>query len=158
MEDISLHLLDVAENALLAGAGRIEIRIYEDRREDILKIEIEDDGRGMDEQAVSRALDPFYTTKPEKRVGLGLALFAQAARETEGSIKIDTEPGGGTTVRAAFRLSHPDIKPMGDLLATMATLACAHPHVQFVLDHRRDSGVVYRWDSESSARGKNNGL
>ncbi len=157
MEDISLHLLDVAENALLAGAGRIEMRIHEDRGKDTLRIEIEDDGRGMDEQAVSQALDPFYTTKPGKRVGLGLALFAQAAREAEGSINIDTGSGEGTTVRAVFRLSHPDIKPMGDLLATMATLACAHPHVRFVLDYRRDGGIVCRWDSKSPAEGKNSG-
>ena len=130
MEDISLHLLDVAENALAAGADRVEIRIFEERKEDVMKIEIKDNGCGMDEKTLERALDPFYTTKPGKRVGLGLPLLAQAAREAGGNMEIQTAPGKGTMVNATFRLSHPDLKPLGDTLETMATLACAHPKIQ----------------------------
>lgn len=149
MEDFSLHLLDVAENALAAGAGRIEISIFERSKEDLMTIEIKDNGCGMDEQTVSRALDPFYTTKPEKRVGLGLPMLAQAAREAGGDMQIQTAPGKGTTVQASFKLSHPDLKPLGDIMATMATLGCAHPQVHFVFEHRQDGAVVCRWDSKS---------
>lgn len=147
MEDISLHLLDVAENALAAGADRIEIRIFEERKEDVMRVEIKDNGCGMDEQMVKRALDPFYTTKVGKRVGLGLALFAQASREAGGDIEIQTVPGKGTIVRATFQLSHPDLKPLGDMLETMVTLACARPQVRFVFEHRQDGVVVCKWNN-----------
>ena len=74
MEDLSLHVLDIAQNALAAGADRVEVRIIEEPKEGILRIEIEDNGSGMDEQTAIRALDAFYTTKTPKRVGLGLPL------------------------------------------------------------------------------------
>ncbi len=150
MEDFSLHVLDVAQNALAAGASRIEIRIYEEHKENIMGIEIKDNGCGMDERAVKMALDPFYTTKPNKRVGLGLPLLAQAAREAEGNIEIKTSPGNGTAVRATFQLSHPDLKPLGDMLETMATLTCAHPQVEFVFEHRKDNAIVCRWNNSKS--------
>ncbi len=143
-------MLDVAENALAAGAERIEVRILEEPTEDTLRIEIEDDGRGMEEQMLSQALDPFHTTKPGKRVGLGLPLFAQAAREGGGTIDILSEPGKGTTVRATFRMSHPDLKPIGDMLQTLAVLACAHLQVQFVFEHRRGGAVITQWKSGSA--------
>jgi K+-sensing histidine kinase KdpD len=147
MEDISLHLLDVAENALAADADCIEIRIFEEPKKDIMRIEIKDNGCGMDEQAVNRALDPFYTTKPRKRVGLGLPLLAQAAREAGGDIEIRTSPGKGTMVRTTFQLSHPDLKPLGDVLETMATLACAHSQVQLVFEHWQDGTIVCQWNN-----------
>ena len=147
MEDLSLHVLDVAENALAAGATRIEIRVLEDHRENMLRIEIQDNGRGMDEQAARLALDPFFTTKPAKRVGLGLPLLAQAAREADGHLEIESAPGNGTLVRASFRLDHPDLRPMGDMLQTMAALAGAHPRVQFVFCHRRNGAVLSQWSS-----------
>ena len=150
MEDFSLHVLDVAQNALAAGASRIEIRIFEEHKENIMGIEIKDNGCGMDERAVKMALDPFYTTKPNKRVGLGLPLLAQAAREAEGNIEIKTALGKGTAVRATFQLSHPDLKPLGDMLETMATLTCAHPQVEFVFEHRKDNTIVCRWNNSKS--------
>ena len=150
MEDFSLHLLDVAENALAAGAGRIEINIFEQSKEDLMTIKIKDNGCGMDEQTARRALDPLFTTKPGRRVGLGLPMLAQAAREAGGNIQIQTAPGKGTTVQASFRSRHPDLKPLGDMMATMATLSFAHPQVHFVFEHRRDGAVVCRWDSKSA--------
>jgi K+-sensing histidine kinase KdpD len=147
MEDISLHILDVAENALAAGADHIEIRIFEESKEGLLKIEIKDNGSGMDEQMVNQVLDPFYTTKDGKRVGLGLPLLAQAAKEAGGDIEINSTPNEGTLIRARFQLGHPDLKPLGEMFETMATLAYAHPQVQFIFEHKRDGVVVYRWNS-----------
>ncbi len=147
MEDFSLHLLDVAENGLAAGADHIEIRIVEETEKDLMTIEIKDNGSGMDQQALKGALDPFYTTKPNKRVGLGLPLLAQAAREAAGGIDIQTAPGQGTLIRATFQMSHPDIKPLGDVFETLATLAYGHPNVQFSFEHQRDGTSVCCWDS-----------
>lgn len=144
-----MHLLDVAENALLAGASRIEIRIFEQRNEDVMRIEIKDNGCGMDDKTASRVLDPFYTSKPDKRVGLGLPLFAQAAREAGGNIEIQTAIGEGTVISATFELSHPDLKPLGNIHETMLTLAGGHPDVEIVFEHWQDGNVVCRWDNSS---------
>ncbi len=152
MEDISLHILDVAENALNAGASRIEIRIVEGSKEDLMKIEIKDNGCGMDEQMVSQVLDPFYTTKAGKRVGLGLPLLAQAAKEAGGNMKIQSHPNKGTMICATFQLSHPDLKPLGDMFETLATLTCAHPGVEFIFEHQRDGAVVSQWTNDKSLK------
>ncbi len=152
MEDISLHILDVAENALAAGADRIEIRIFEESEKGLMKIEIKDNGSGMDKQMVSHALDPFYTTKAGKRVGLGLPLLAQAAREAGGDMEIQSRPGEGTMIRAKFQLGHPDLKPLGEMFETMAALACAHPHIQFVFEHQRDGDVIYQWNNDTHTK------
>ncbi len=150
MEDFSLHLLDIAENALTAGASRIEIRIFEQTKENAMRIEIKDNGCGMDEQTAKQVLDPFYTTKSDKRVGLGLPLLAQAAREAGGDIEIQTAPGKGAVVRATFQLNHPDLKPLGDVLETMVTLACTHPQVQFIFEHWQDDAIICRWNNTES--------
>jgi hypothetical protein len=104
----------------------------------------------MDERTARQVLDPFYTTKPDKRVGLGLPLLAQAAREAGGDIEIQTAPGKGTMVLATFQLNHPDLKPMGDVMETMGTLACTHPKVQFIFEHRQDDEIICRWSNTES--------
>ena len=146
MEDLSLHILDVAENSIMASAGRIEIRIDEDQTKDLLTLDISDDGRGMDEETLKNALDPFFTTRKTRRVGLGLSLLAQAARQSGGTMDVISQPQKGTSVRATFRLSHPDCKPMGDIAQTMQTLVVAHPEIDFVLE-LKTNGSIYRFDS-----------
>ena len=146
MEDLSLHILDIAENSIMASAGKIEIKIDEDDAKDLLTLEISDDGRGMDEQTLKKALDPFFTTRTTRRVGLGLALLAQAARESGGKMDVSSRPNEGTRVRATFRLSHPDCKPMGDLAETVRTLVIAHPEINFVFE-QKTNGSIHRFDS-----------
>lgn len=143
MEDLSLHILDIAENAIRASARKIEIGVCEDEKKDLLTIEVKDDGRGMDEETMKRALDPFFTTRTAGRVGLGLPLLAQSARQSGGDIELASQLGGGTTVRARFRYSHPDRKPLGDMQETMVTLVAGNPEIQFIYEHR-DGDSVYR--------------
>ncbi|MCS6803780.1 MAG: ATP-binding protein [Blastocatellia bacterium] len=131
MEDLSLHILDIVENALRAGARNVIVRLSQSKREDRLILEIIDDGEGMDEETVSRSLDPFFTTKEGKRIGLGLPLLAQAAEEAEGKVYIKSAPGKGTTVTAIFRLSHIDRKPLGNIEETVRCLRRTHPEVRF---------------------------
>jgi signal transduction histidine kinase len=146
MEDLSLHILDVAENSISSSARRIEIRIHEDPDKDVLTIEIKDDGNGMDEQTLQKVLDPFFTTRTTRRVGLGLPLLAQATRETDGTIELDSKPGRGTTVKATFRYNHPDRKPIGDIHETIRTLVMGHPEIDFLYEHSRN-GSLYRFDT-----------
>ncbi len=136
MEDLSLHILDVVDNSLRSEAKLVEISIDEDAERDLLTVEVKDNGRGMGAQECARAADPYFTTKPGRRFGLGLALLAQAAREAEGDFRVSSAPGRGTTVRATFRLSHPDRRPLGDIAATLQTLVVGHPEVDFVFNHR----------------------
>ncbi len=156
MEDLSLHILDVAENALNAGANRIEIRIVEESEKDLMKIEINDNGCGMDEQMVSQVLDPFYTTKAGKRVGLGLPLLAQAAKEAGGNMEIQSCPEKGTKICATFQLSNPDLKPIGDMFETLATLTCGHPGVEFIFEHWQNEAIFCQWNNSISANRRGN--
>lgn len=151
MEDLSLHILDIAENSIAAAAKRIEIRINEDKDKDLLTIEIIDDGKGMNEHTLQKALDPFFTTRTTRKVGLGLSLLAQAARESGGKVELSSKPHRGTTVKATFRLSHPDCKPMGNINETMCTLVAAHPEINFIYEHRKDNST-YRFDTRETGK------
>jgi signal transduction histidine kinase len=131
MEDISLHILDVVENALRAGAKNVVVRLAQSRRADRLVLEVTDDGEGMNDQTRRRTLDPFFTTKQGKRVGLGLPLLAQAAEESGGTLQVQSAPGKGTKVTATFGLSHVDRRPLGDIEQTMHCLEATHPEVSF---------------------------
>lgn len=147
MEDLSLHILDIAENSLAAGASRIEIMIREDASEDQLLLEIRDNGKGMDEELLRMVHDPFFTTKTVRKVGLGIPLLKQAAEECDGGFTIYSEKGKGTTITARFRLSHIDLKPMGDLGATIMAIIASNPNVNLVLEYNKDKRI-FRFDSE----------
>lgn len=162
MLELSLHLLDIVYNAVEAGAGRVEVTIEEETAADRLAIEVRDDGRGMTPEVAARVLDPFVTTRTTRHVGLGLPLFAAAAERCEGGLRIESEPGRGTTVWAEFRWSHWDRAPLGDvpgaLLAMMlagggatgsageSREAKAGKRIDLVYVHRLD-GREFRFDT-----------
>jgi 3',5'-nucleoside bisphosphate phosphatase len=135
MEDLALHILDIAQNSVEAGATSIEIDLLEDPERDRLLIEVRDDGPGMDGERVARAADPFFTSRTTRRVGMGLSLLAEAARAAEGDFKIDSAPGAGTRVRATFRHSHIDRAPLGDVETTMMVLMAGQPQVDVRFRH-----------------------
>ncbi|MBN2038946.1 MAG: ATP-binding protein [Spirochaetes bacterium] len=132
MEDLSLHILDVAENATTAGATLIEINITEDRKNDILSLSIKDNGHGMDREMTGKIRDPFVTTRSTRRVGLGISLLEQSAIEAEGNLMIESEPGRGTEITATFRNTHIDRKPLGDIASTIITLIVGNPEIDIV--------------------------
>jgi hypothetical protein len=138
VQDLSLHILDIVENSLAAGARKVEIRIEEDLPADRMTVEIMDDGCGMDEGMAQKALDPFFTTKTVRRVGLGLPLLAEACRMTGGELCLQSSPGKGTIVRATFQCSHIDRKPLGPMADTLVTLIIGHPEVDLIYEHRKD--------------------
>lgn len=137
MQDISLHILDIVENAITARATKINVRITEDRNKDLLTVTIEDNGIGMDNMSARSALDPFWSTKPGKRIGLGLPFLAQAAREGGGTLNIESSAETGTKIVAKFVLSHPDRKPLGDIHGTIYLLEKSHPEISFSLSYDR---------------------
>lgn len=143
MEDLSLHILDIVENSIRAHAKKIEIKIIEEKKKDLLTIEIIDDGKGMDKKTLKNVLDPFFTTKNTRRVGLGLSLLAQSAEESGGSIKIESKPGQGTKVKAVFGYSHIDRKPLGDVNESLKVLIAANPDINFIYEYQKDNTNYY---------------
>ncbi len=139
MQDLSLHILDIVENSIAARADRIEIRIIEDTKKDLLSVEVIDNGEGMDEETVKKALDPFYTSKTIRRFGFGLPLLAEAAKAASGHLSISSKKGKGTKIKADFQYSHIDRKPLGDMGQTIITLVIGNPEVDFVYVHKKNS-------------------
>lgn len=141
MRELALHILDLVQNSLEAGATRIVLEVIEDSRADTLTIRVTDDGRGMDAATARRVLDPFVTTRKTRRVGLGLPLVDMSTKQCGGYLKIDSAPGEGTVVEAAYRHSHLDRPPLGDMVATVRTLVIANPAVDFHYRHVVDDAV-----------------
>src|SRR4030043_1960827 len=135
MEDISLHILYIVENSIRANAENINILIIENKKDDLLTLTIEDDGEGMDDKTKAYALNPFFTTKKDKKVGLGLAFLSQSAEEADGTMKIESDPGKGTRITATFKLGHIDRKPLGNLNETIKCLKITHPEINITFDH-----------------------
>jgi anti-sigma regulatory factor (Ser/Thr protein kinase) len=134
MEDLSLHILDIVENATNAGATLVEIYVKEETRRNLLEVVIRDNGRGMDPEVLKNVLDPFVTTRTTRRVGLGLPMLDQATKEANGSLTITSKPGQGTEVTAVFQANHIDRKPLGDMGSTMVSLIAGSPEVDFLYE------------------------
>ncbi|MBN2160161.1 MAG: ATP-binding protein [Spirochaetes bacterium] len=138
MQDISLHILDIVENSTMAGASLVEITIEEDPGRDLLTLTIQDNGKGMNGGLLLTSRDPFTTTRTTRRVGMGIPLLDEAARQAGGGLEIRSEPGKGTFLCARFIASHIDRKPLGDLGSTVVTLIMGNPGVDFIV--RRITG------------------
>jgi anti-sigma regulatory factor (Ser/Thr protein kinase) len=135
MDELSLHVLDIAQNSISAGSNRIEIEIKEDTKQDSLVIRIRDDGRGIPQEELARVLDPFVTSRTTRRVGLGLSLLQHAALQCGGDVKVTSVENHGTEVVATFVYSHVDRMPLGDVAKTMTVLIVGNPDVDFRYRH-----------------------
>ncbi len=145
MQDLSQHILDIAENSLRAGAARIEISILRDRVNDLLRVEVADDGIGMDAATLAKVRDPFFTTKG-KKTGLGIPLLAQAAEQSGGTLTIESAPGGGTRLAATFQWSNVDRPELGCITDTLMLLIGAHPEIDVVYEER-EGARVFRFET-----------
>ena len=146
MKDLSLNLLDIAENSVKAGASLTQLLITE--QDGVLTFRVVDDGCGMTEEVLRGVTDPFYTTRTTRKVGLGLPLLRLAAEQTGGTMEVqsrhrDAHPEDhGTVVTAVFHTDHIDCPPVGDLVATVTTLIQGHPDTDFYFRHATGATVV----------------
>lgn len=138
MQELSLNVLDVAENSVRANASLIGITVEEDTAADRLTIIIEDNGKGMTQEQVQTVIDPFYTTRTTRKVGLGVPFFRMAAQLSGGDLSIQSEVGKGTAVTATFGLGNIDRMPLGDMNGTIATLVQCNPHIDWVYTRKKD--------------------
>ncbi len=132
MTELSLNVLDIANNSIRANATLIEINIQIQRDLDTLLIIIADNGCGMTEEQLKHVEDPFFTTRTTRKIGLGVPFFKMAAINTGGSFSIQSAPGIGTTVSATFGLTHIDRMPLGDMNSTIHTLITLNTHIDFL--------------------------
>ena len=140
MRELSLHLLDVAQNAVTAGATEIRIAITQSRRKDEMILSVVDNGCGMSQETLAQVSDPFYTTRTTRKVGLGIPLLRQAAELTGGSLSIHSRKGEGTEITAVFGLTSIDRAPLGDIASTMTVLIAGSPNIRWRYLHETDDG------------------
>lgn len=131
MKDLSLHILDIVQNSVVAGAKVIQIILDINTANDYIELTVKDNGKGMEQEFLKRVVDPFTTTRTTRKVGLGIPLLKQNAELTGGTFSIDSEPGVGTALKACFVRSHIDCLPLGDLGGTIALLLCSYPDIEF---------------------------
>jgi hypothetical protein len=136
VRELALHVLDILQNTVEAGATRVTLTICEEIPADRLTITVIDNGRGMDAATAACVTNPFYTTRTTRHVGLGLPLYAMAAEQAGGGLHIISQPGLGTTVEATFRLSHPDRQPLGDMAQTLLAFLLSERVPELRYEHR----------------------
>ncbi len=132
MRELSLNILDIAQNSIVAGASLTEIVVKEDTVKKELLIGIYDNGKGMTQEQVNNVQDPFYTTRTTRKVGMGIPLFKMAAEQTGGSFKITSQVGVGTRVEAVFKTDSIDFTPLGDMGATISTIVSMNEDKDFI--------------------------
>ncbi len=138
MTEISLNILDVAQNSVRANATLIIIKVEADTKKDRLTVIIEDNGCGMSPEQVENVVDPFFTTRTTRKVGLGVSFFKLAAESTDGSFEITSKVGEGTIVIAVFGLSHIDRMPLGDMTGTIHMLITMNTGIDFIYNYKID--------------------
>ena len=136
MKELSLHILDLAENSIRAEASLIKILINENFDKDMLTIIIDDDGKGMDKELLESVQDPFTTTRTTRKIGLGVPLMKVAAKRCEGDLKIISEPNRGTKVEVNFKHSHIDRAPLGKIHETIMTLINYGKDIELLYEHQ----------------------
>ncbi len=175
MKDISLHILDIVQNSIFANATFVRITILENMKDDFLKVVIEDNGCGMNDDTAKKVYDPFFTSKEGKRFGLGIPLLKASTEVCGGNLKIVSKLGAGTKIEATFIPSNVDCIPLGDIAATMLSLVAGTENVDFLYEHRRENKIfsfdtikirevldgvsineprIYRWLSEFISEGE----
>jgi len=135
MQEISLNILDIAQNSIRAEATLVEIDIAENIPEDMFVFSIKDNGTGMSEEMVKTVTDPFVTTRTTRKIGLGIPLLRSMAQAAGGDVKIESEIGVGTIITATFSHSNIDRQPLGDISAVMVSLISMNPDIDFVYTH-----------------------
>ena len=138
MKELSLHILDIAQNSISAGCRALELSLTE--REGLLTLVVRDDGRGMSPEFLAAVTDPFTTTRTTRKIGLGLPLLRLAAEQTGGELSIESTVGVGTTVTARFHTGHIDCPPLGDMAGTVAALVQGAPDIETVYRHETERG------------------
>ena len=136
MDELSLNILDIAQNSIVAEATLVEINVAENDNTNTLIIQVKDNGKGMSEEFLRTADNPFVTTRSTRKIGLGISFLTEAAEMTGGSVALDSKLGSGTTITAHFVKNHIDRQPLGDLTGTIIALVSLNPDIDFEISYK----------------------
>lgn len=147
MKEISLHVLDIVQNSITAGATDITVEVEVHHERDRMRVAVRDNGCGMDEAMLDSVISPFTTSRTTRKVGLGIPMFKAGAEQAGGAFLIRSKPGEGTFIQAEYQISHIDRPPLGDMAETMiATVAC-NPELDFKYLYQVDE-QAFRFDTQ----------
>jgi signal transduction histidine kinase len=138
MIDLAMHMMDIAQNSLRAGAETVEIDLTENSRDHTLLFRVKDNGCGMDEETVKKLADPFFTTRTTRKIGLGVPFLKMTCEQAGGGLTVLSEKGKGSVVEAVYRTDHPDCLPLGDMAGYLVLLLRANPGIRFRFTCRID--------------------
>ena len=147
MIDLAMHMMDIVQNSIRAGAKRIGIDFIESNDKAMLLFRVTDDGSGMNKESLQKLHDPFYTTRTTRRVGLGVPFLKMNCEQTGGSLKVQSEEGQGTLIEAVFCTDNPDCLPLGDIAGYLTLLLRANPDIHFRFMYKLDE-LDFTIDSE----------
>ncbi len=138
MDDICAHITDIVANSISAGAGHISVKIEKSRDRNVLFLKITDNGKGMDKDTARKVVDPFYSTKTGRKVGLGIPLLKGTAETCGGVFALTSNEGAGTEIKVSFQLDHPDLPPLGKIKDTILILSLSNPEINFSFELKTD--------------------
>ncbi|HOP94683.1 MAG TPA: ATP-binding protein [Dictyoglomaceae bacterium] len=147
MKELSLHILDLMQNSIEAGAKNIWLEMIKDNLSDKLIIKLKDDGKGIPQEILEEVKNPFFTTRKTRKVGLGIPLFNEVINSCGGKMEVKSEPGKGTEVYAEVPLSHLDLPPIGDLPGTILGIIVTNPEINLHLN-LKDNDREFNFSTE----------
>ncbi len=147
MRELSLHILDIAENCVTAKADLVRISVHENTHTDKFSFSVSDNGKGMDEDMVMKVTDPFVTTRTTRKVGLGIPLLKAAAESCNGGLTINSIINKGTKISCWFQRSHIDRMPLGDIVNTVTMLIIGYPDVHWIFRYEFND-AMFEFDDE----------
>ena len=140
MRDLSLHLLDLAQNSITAGASLVTVRISL-AEDGMLTMQLVDDGKGMSPELLVRVTSPFATTRTTRKVGLGIPMMKENAEKAGGSFSLESTEGAGTTLTCTMDTGNIDCLPLGDLSGTLLSLMLTNPlYPDFLFEGKSPKG------------------
>lgn len=139
MKTLDLHITDIFHNSLRAKAKQIVVEIKDSDSENIFSLTIKDDGCGIDGEKLKAINESFFSSRKERKIGMGLALLKHQAESCNGSFSISSEVGKGTDVVAVFQKNHIDRQPSGDIAGSMATFICQFSEINIVFRYVTDN-------------------
>lgn len=140
MKELSLNILDIAQNSVKANADTVSIILEEN--DETLRFSVKDNGCGMKKDFLERVVDPFCTSRTTRKVGLGIPFLKLACEQTGGELTVqsvseeDDPINHGTVTSALFYKNHFDFTPLGDIISTVVTLVQGQPNIHWIFEHR----------------------
>lgn len=138
MIDMAMHMMDIAQNSIRAEATKIDIGFEEQSSDATLLFYLSDNGSGMTKEMIEKLKNPFFTTRITRRVGLGIPFLKMTCEQTGGNMKINSQPGIGTSIEAVYKTDNPDCLPLGDIAGYLMLLIVGNPDIRINFSYKLD--------------------